>query len=260
MEILQENVEFEVTNVRFDSLTERLTIKMRPLNNSRYLEEMHIAFHYKHDYSDYKFYRRFMNQNNFTPTDINNLIGKRFRGSVARFTRSDGTEFEGPYSSSLQLITDISPAGKVKSVIKTTELIANKGTSTMSNKNPKSLKKMAALVLNEKGPLHTKLIWEEIARRGYVSNGKSPDATVGAHIYMDIKKNGDKSIFVKTGPNTFDLRNKTTVPAQTSLIEEAPVFVQENMSISVVEEVASSLTSMFLTGIKKALERLRNHV
>jgi len=38
-------------------------------------------------------------------------------------------------------------------------------------------------------------------------SGKTPEATVGARLYTDIKKNGNKSTFIKVAPNTFMLRN-----------------------------------------------------
>lgn len=39
------------------------------------------------------------------------------------------------------------------------------------------------------------------------TSGKTPNATVSAMLYRDIKKNGDKSAFIKVAPNMFDLRN-----------------------------------------------------
>lgn len=256
MEILQKNVEFKITDVKFDGSTERLTIKMQPLNSARYLETMHISFHYKHDYSDYKYYRRFLSNNNFTSTDVNNLIDKKFRGSIARFKRSDGSEFNGPYSSSLQLIMDASPvAPKIKLVVKKIKPNANKVATTMSNKSKQNPKQMAAEVLSATGSLHYKIIWDEIAKRGYISNGKTPWETIGAHLYMDIKKNGNKSIFVQTAPATFALRTKLIVPTQTSIIENAPIVTQERKSVAVLETPTLSISSI-LSGIKNTIQSL----
>jgi hypothetical protein len=39
------------------------------------------------------------------------------------------------------------------------------------------------------------------------TSGKTPGVTVAASLFRDIKKNGDKSKFVKVTPNTFVLRN-----------------------------------------------------
>ena len=44
------------------------------------------------------------------------------------------------------------------------------------------------------------------------SGGKTPDATVSARLYSDIKNNGDKSFFVKVGPQTFALRDSAEIP------------------------------------------------
>lgn len=40
-------------------------------------------------------------------------------------------------------------------------------------------------------------------------SGKTPEATVSARLYTDIKKNGDKSTFIKVAPNTFALKNSS---------------------------------------------------
>ncbi len=58
-------------------------------------------------------------------------------------------------------------------------------------------------------PLHAKEITELMIAGGlWTTKGKTPDATVGARIYCDIRDNGNKSPFVKVGPQTFDLRNR----------------------------------------------------
>ncbi|KTB49141.1 Restriction endonuclease/HB1, ASXL, restriction endonuclease HTH domain [Dehalogenimonas alkenigignens] len=59
-------------------------------------------------------------------------------------------------------------------------------------------------------PLHSKAIAERIIAAGFwTSDGKTPEATVSASLYSDIKKNGDKSAFVKAGPQTFALRDSS---------------------------------------------------
>lgn len=50
------------------------------------------------------------------------------------------------------------------------------------------VKEITALLLQQK-------LWQ--------TEGKTPDATVGAHIYVDIKKHGDKSRFIKAGKGQF---------------------------------------------------------
>ena len=57
------------------------------------------------------------------------------------------------------------------------------------------------------GPLHATAITERILSRGlWQTTGKTPVATVCACLYSDIKKRGNASAFVLTGPRTFGLR------------------------------------------------------
>jgi len=87
------------------------------------------------------------------------------------------------------------------------------------------VKSAAVLVLQQVGTaLHAKDITERIMAAGlWRSEGKTPEATVSARLYSDIKTNGDKSPFVKVGHQTFALRdcaeNPSGVPAA---VEEAP--------------------------------------
>ena len=62
-------------------------------------------------------------------------------------------------------------------------------------------------------PLHAKEIAKRVIEAGYWrSEGKTPDRTVSARLYSDIKKNGDKSAFVKVGPQIFALRGSAEIP------------------------------------------------
>ena len=73
----------------------------------------------------------------------------------------------------------------------------------------------AVKVLKDAGePLHAKEIAKRMMAVGlWHSEGKTPDATVSARLYSEIKKNGDKSVFVKAGPQTFALRNCSEIPS-----------------------------------------------
>ena len=63
-------------------------------------------------------------------------------------------------------------------------------------------------------PLHAKEIAKRVIEAGYWrSEGKTPDRTVSARLYSDIKKNGDKSAFVKVGPQIFALRGSAEIPS-----------------------------------------------
>lgn len=57
-------------------------------------------------------------------------------------------------------------------------------------------------------PLHAKEIAKRIMEAGlWSSDGKTPESTVSARLYADIKKHGDQSTFVKVAPQTFALRD-----------------------------------------------------
>ncbi|MBN2642084.1 MAG: restriction endonuclease [Victivallales bacterium] len=67
----------------------------------------------------------------------------------------------------------------------------------------------AIQILKEAGkPLHAKEIAGRIIEAGlWSSDGKTPEATVSARLYSDIKKHGDLSTFVKVAPQMFFLRD-----------------------------------------------------
>ena len=77
-----------------------------------------------------------------------------------------------------------------------------------------NVKSAAIQVLKEAGePLHAREIAKKIHAEGlWESAGKTPDATVSARLYSDIKSKGEKSSFVKVGPQTFALRSSPEEP------------------------------------------------
>ena len=69
------------------------------------------------------------------------------------------------------------------------------------------------------------------------SSGKTPDATIGARIYMEIKRNGKGSRFVKAGKGTFSVSNShSTNTEPTSVYKQksvkAPVAAGKTLSFS----------------------------
>jgi restriction system protein len=65
-------------------------------------------------------------------------------------------------------------------------------------------------------PLHTREITKRMLDQGlWQTEGKTPEATVAARLYADIKKKGNKSAFIQTGKSTFVLNPK--VSEQTSV-------------------------------------------
>lgn len=77
-------------------------------------------------------------------------------------------------------------------------------------------------ILREAGePLHAKEIAKRIlAKKIWSTDGQTPHATVSARLYADIKKKGDTSPVVQTGPQTFGLRSgvvaRTPAPPKTA--------------------------------------------
>ncbi len=62
-------------------------------------------------------------------------------------------------------------------------------------------------------PLHAKDLASRMIAEGlWKSDGKTPAATVSARLYSDIKNNGDKSPFIRVGPQIFALRNSVVIP------------------------------------------------
>ncbi len=92
----------------------------------------------------------------------------------------------------------------------------------------RDVKKAAIQVLQQaRKALHAREITQRIMAAGlWRTKGKTPDATVSARLYSDIKSNGDKSPFVKVGPQTFALRESAEIPRSSgpvyAFVERAP--------------------------------------
>ena len=71
----------------------------------------------------------------------------------------------------------------------------------------------AVQILKDEGkPLHAKEIVKRIIEAGlWKTKSKTPEATVSAHLYSEIKKHGNQSTFVKVEPGTFFLRDTQIV-------------------------------------------------
>ena len=81
------------------------------------------------------------------------------------------------------------------------------------------------ILLSTGKPLHAKEIAKRIIDGGlWQSGGKTPDATVRARLYSDIKSNGEKAPCVKVGPQNFALRDSAEIP---SGARPVPAAVQE---------------------------------
>ena len=99
----------------------------------------------------------------------------------------------------------------------------------------------AIQILKDAGkPLHAKEIAERIMEAGlWSSDGKTPEATVSARLYSDIKKHGDQSTFVKVAPQTFALRDSAEIPSSAvpvpAPVEEAPKPSAANAGSKIAE-------------------------
>jgi len=102
--------------------------------------------------------------------------------------------------------------------------------------------KTAAIEVLKKAqsPLHAKAITDQIISAGlWQSDGKTPEATVSAQLYTDIKKNGDKSPFVKVALQTFALRKSAD-----KTIESEPIPKKvSKMPLPPPEKTGFSFTS-----------------
>lgn len=130
------------------------------------------------------------------------------------------------------------------------------------------VKTSAIKVLHQAGTaLHAKEITERIMAVGlWHSEGKTPEATVSARIYSDIKNNGDKSPFVKVGPQTFGLRDSAVQPndagATTPDAQETTTLPSANAGLSftdcaqkVLEEFGSKTPMHYRAITEKALQK-----
>ena len=107
-----------------------------------------------------------------------------------------------------------------------------------------SVRSATITILKKAGtPLHSKEITKQIMdAKLWTSKGKTPQNTVSAPIYADIKKNGNKSAFVKVAPGTFGLRGFT----------EGAQVPEEKTPSSVKKDLKPSTTSAGYSYIKCA--------
>lgn len=106
----------------------------------------------------------------------------------------------------------------------------------------------AIQILKEAGkPIHAKEIAERIIEAGlWSSDGKTPEATVSARLYSDIKKHGDQSTFVKVAPQAFFLRD-------TQIVAVCDVKEPEPKNESTL--ASSKETYSFLDAAEKVLDQ-----
>ncbi len=114
-----------------------------------------------------------------------------------------------------------------------------------------SIRDAAIQVLKESDkPLHTDELTKKIIEKGlWESHGKTPARTVGARLYLDIKKHRDLSPFVKVAPHTFSLRdNQPTTAADVG----SPMPKMERAANNSNEDHS------FLASAKRVLDKFGN--
>lgn len=240
MKLLVPDVEFEVLNVKFNGATEQFSMDLKPLGVPLYPGPFTIRFHIRHDYSDFKFFRIFKSNNNLSSSDLNNLKGKIFQGHIAEFTKGDGTQFVGVHSTSLFL------KNTPTIIPKPVKQPMNTITTSKPVTNSKTMREALIEVLSQNNrSMNAKEIANAVLKNGYVSRGKTPDATIASIIYMDIKAHGDKSIFALTAPGIFAMRKQVIT---------SPVVVNEvdNSFVSPINLIKS-----FFKNIKQTVSSLR---
>lgn len=128
-----------------------------------------------------------------------------------------------------------------------------------------SVSKAAKEVLKSAGkPLHTDEITELMISKGlWSTKGKTPEATVSAQLYRDIKKNGDSSDFEMVAPQTFtlrkmeiDLHEKKDVPEnpQSPQKTEMKTYSFSDCAIKVLEEFGGKNPMHYRLITDKALD------
>lgn len=82
--------------------------------------------------------------------------------------------------------------------------------------------KQAAIEILQKAnkPMHAKEIAKQILAKGlWKTSGKTPESTVSARLYTDIKKYGKSSVFTKVGPQIFALNDNKSLDVKTPCVK-----------------------------------------
>lgn len=86
-----------------------------------------------------------------------------------------------------------------------------------------TFKSVAFEILKEaKKPLHSDEIVKIAISRGWLKTaGKTPEATMNSALIVDVNKNGERSLFKKVSPSTFDLNGGVKASNQKELSEQS---------------------------------------
>lgn len=111
-----------------------------------------------------------------------------------------------------------------------------------------TFKSIAAQILEEAGkPLHSKEITKIALKRGWLKTaGKTPEATMGAQLIVDVNEKGDESIFVKVAPSTYDLNPKKRAIAKEEA-EKNDYPISKDVSSKQKGDIAESRIAELIT-------------
>ena len=127
----------------------------------------------------------------------------------------------------------------------------------------------AEKVLLERGvPMPIEKVAEIVIRRGlWTSMGKTPKVSVASRIYVDMKRRGARSRFVKTRAGTIDIRNGDTLFGDGAIATEGlsqgereavRAFVRDTSALPDADFEAMVRRMLEAAGVRE-IERIRRH-
>lgn len=114
----------------------------------------------------------------------------------------------------------------------------------------------AEKVLLERGvPMPIEKVAEIVIREGlWTSQGKTPKVSVASRIYVDMKRSGARSRFVKTRAGTIDIRNGENLFGDSSIATEGLSFGERAAARVFVAETKALPDDGFETLVRRVLE------
>lgn len=114
----------------------------------------------------------------------------------------------------------------------------------------------AEKVLLERGvPMPIERVAEIVIREGlWTSRGKTPKVSVASRIYVDMKRGGIRSRFVKTRAGTIDIRNGENLFGDTGIASEGLSFGERAAARAFAAETKTLSGDEFETMIRRVLE------
>jgi len=114
-----------------------------------------------------------------------------------------------------------------------------------------TFKSIAYQILKEAGkPLHSKEITKQALRRGLVTDGKTPEATMNALLVVDINTKKEKSRFIKTAPSTFAINldfRETSEKIKKEKQEEKRYAISKDISSKQKGDIAEARVAELVT-------------